>query len=96
MNELSSPFVALLSNITSKDNTLVTIQCNGGDVTAKRSLLITISDVFKCMFENDCIEKKTNTVMAYDVHFATMEFIIQCYICGTVLSFQEVDKDAFE
>jgi len=96
MAEFPSPFTALLSKLTSSDNTIVTIRCNGGDVTAKKSLLTTVSNVFKRMFENDFLEKETNTVMADDVHFMTMEFIIQCYTGETVLCFQEVDKDAFE
>ncbi|XP_065567375.1 uncharacterized protein LOC136031649 isoform X2 [Artemia franciscana] len=96
MAEFPSPFTALLSKLTSSDNTIVTIRCNGGDVMVKKSLLTTVSDVFKCMFENDFLEKETNTVMADDVHFMTMEFIIQCYTGEEVLCFQEVDKDAFE
>ncbi|XP_065565204.1 uncharacterized protein LOC136030273 [Artemia franciscana] len=96
MAEFPSPFTALLSKLSSSDSTIVTIRCDGGDVTAKKSLLTTVSDVFKRMFENDFLEKETNTVMANDVPFMTMEFIIQCYTGGTVLCFQEVDKDAFE
>ncbi|XP_065582117.1 uncharacterized protein LOC136041391 [Artemia franciscana] len=97
MKAFPSPFTALLSKLTITDDTIVTIQCNGGDVRAKKILLTTVSDVFRCMFQHDFLEKKTNTVMADDVHFPTMEFIIQCYTRGTVaLVDNQVDKEDFE
>ena len=97
MNEISSPFLALLSELTYSDSTLVTIKCNGGDVTAKKSLLTTVSDVFKYMLENNFLEKKKNTVMADDVDFPTMKFIIQCYTSETcVTCLQQMDNYAFE
>jgi hypothetical protein len=96
MNQFSSPFIALLRRLSINDNTLVTIQCNGGDVTANKSLLTTMSDVFKSMFENDFLDN-ANTVIADDVHFETMQFIITCYTFETcVLCFQKVDNEAFE
>ena len=104
MDEFPSPFIALLNKLTKTDSSTVTIRCNDGDVEAKKSLLTTVSDVFKCMFENDFerlykddfIESKTNSVVANDIHFETMEFIIQYYVNGTVHGYEKVNKEGFD
>ena len=96
MDEFPSPFIALINKLTKTDSSTVTIRCNDGDIEAKKSLLTTVSDVFKCMFENDFIESKTNLVVANDIHFETMQFIIQYYENGTVHGYEKVNKEGFD
>ncbi|XP_065582395.1 uncharacterized protein LOC136041625 [Artemia franciscana] len=96
MAESPSPFIALLNKLTITDSSIVTIRCNDGDVKVKKSLLTTVSNVFKCMFENDFIEKRTNVVVANDIHFETMQFIIQYYENGTVHGYKKVNKEGFD
>ncbi|XP_065583230.1 uncharacterized protein LOC136042223 isoform X1 [Artemia franciscana] len=96
MAESPSPFIGLLNKLTITDSSIVTIRCNDGDVKVKKSLLTTVSNVFKCMFENDFIEKRTNVVVANDIHFETMQFIIQYYENGTVHGYKKANKEGFD
>ncbi|XP_065581377.1 uncharacterized protein LOC136040891 isoform X3 [Artemia franciscana] len=96
MAESTSPFIALLNKLTNTDSSIVTIRCNDGDVKVKKSLLTTVSNVFKCMFENDFIEKRTNIVVVNDIHFETMQFIMQYYEHGTVHGYEKVTKEGFD
>ena len=52
--------------------------------------------VSSCIFENDFIEKRTNLVVANDIHFETMQFIMQYYEYGTVHGYQKVNKEGFD
>ena len=74
---------------------MITIQCDGGDVEVKKSLLTAVSDVFKAMLEADMLEKRTNVVVANDVHFGTMKTIMDSYKEGTVSGFETRNRDAF-
>ncbi|XP_065583229.1 uncharacterized protein LOC136042222 [Artemia franciscana] len=96
MAESPSPFIALLNKLAITDSSIVTIQCNDGDVKVKKSLLTTVSNVFKYMFEKDFIEKRTNVVVANDIHFETMQFIIQYYENGTIHGYEKVNKEGFD
>ena len=78
------------------DSSIVTIRCNDGDVEAKIYLLTAVSNGFKSMFENDFFEKKTNSVVANDIHFEKMQFIMQYYEYGTVHGYQKVNKEGFD
>ena len=96
MHESPSTFIAFLNRLTNTDSSKVTIRCNDGDVEAKKSLLTAVSNGFKWMFENDFIENKTNLVVANDIHFETMQFIMQYYKYGTIHGYQKVDKERFD
>ncbi|XP_065567070.1 uncharacterized protein LOC136031430 [Artemia franciscana] len=91
MDKSPPDLIRLLAKLTIGDNTFVTIKCVGGDVIAKRSLLSGVSDVFQRMFEADFIEKRTNVVVIDDVHFLTLNFIIQCYEKGTMPCLKKLD-----
>ena len=96
MAESPSPFIALLNRLTNTDSSIVTIRCNDGDVKVKKSLLTTVSNVFKYMFEKDFTESRTNLVVANDIHFETMQFIMQYYENGTVHGYKKVNKEGFD
>jgi hypothetical protein len=78
-----------------EESPVITIQCDGGDVEAKKSLLVAVSDVFKAMLESDMIEKRTNIVLANDVNFETIKTIIDFYKEGTVSGFETMNRDTF-
>ena len=96
MHESPSTFIAFLNRLTNTDSSKVTIRCNDGDVEAKKSLLTAVSNGFKWIFENDFIGNETNLVVANDIFFETMQFIIQYYENGTVRGYKKVDKEGFD
>jgi hypothetical protein len=63
---------------------VIIIECNGGQVEAKKILLSAISDVFQVMLESDMLEKHTHVVEAFDIDFETMNIIMRFYNEGTV------------
>jgi hypothetical protein len=74
---------------------MITIQCDGGDVEAKKSLLVAVSDVFNAMLKSDMLEKRTNHVLANDVNFETMKTVMDYYKEGTISGFEAMNRDAF-
>ncbi|XP_065559184.1 uncharacterized protein LOC136026486 isoform X2 [Artemia franciscana] len=94
MNRVSG-LTQILTNLNMEESPMITIQCDGGDVEVKKSLLTAVSDVFKAMLEADMLEKRTNVVVANDVHFGTMKTIMDSYKEGTVSGFETRNRDAF-
>ena len=94
MNRVSG-LTQILTNLNMEESPMITIQCDGGDVEVKKSLLTTVSDVFKVMLEADMLEKRTNVVVANDVHFETMKTIMDYYKEGTVSGLETTNRDAF-
>ncbi|XP_065583696.1 uncharacterized protein LOC136042661 isoform X2 [Artemia franciscana] len=93
MNRVSG-LTQILTNLNMEESPMITIQCDGGDVEVKKSLLTTVSDVFKVMLEADMLEKRTNVVLANDVHFETMKTIMDYYKEGTVSGLETMNRDA--
>ena len=48
MNRVSG-LTQILTNFNMEESPVITLQCDGGDVKVKKSLLIAVSDVFKVM-----------------------------------------------
>ncbi|XP_065580869.1 uncharacterized protein LOC136040569 [Artemia franciscana] len=94
MSRLSG-LTQILTHFNMEESPIITIQCDGGDVVAKKSLLTAVSDVFKAMLESDMLEKRTNLIQANDVNFQTMKIIIDFYKEGTVSGFETLNRDAF-
>jgi hypothetical protein len=94
-----SPLRRILTNLNEDESPMVTIQCNGDIVEARKNLLSAVSDVFKVMLRSDMIEKRTNVVTADDVYFETMKFIIDYYNIGNIGDFKNsletLDKEQF-
>ncbi|XP_065583697.1 uncharacterized protein LOC136042662 [Artemia franciscana] len=94
MNRVSG-LTQILTNFNMEESPMITIQCDGGDVEVKKSLLTAVSDVFKAMLEADMLEKQTNVILANDVHFETMKIIMDYYKEGIVSGFETTNRDAF-
>ena len=94
MNQVSG-LKQILTNLNMKESPMITIKCDGGDVEVKKSLLTAVSYVFKVMLEADMLEKRTNVVVANDLHFETMKTIMDYYTKGTVSGFETTNRDAF-
>ena len=69
---------------------------SSGDIVVEKNILTTVSDVFQCMLEIEFVEKTTNVVLANDIHFRTVEFVIQYYEDETVSGFQAIEKEVFD
>ncbi|XP_065573443.1 uncharacterized protein LOC136035528 isoform X1 [Artemia franciscana] len=95
MNQTSSAFVAILTNLSLEDSPMITIQCNGGNIDVKKVILTAISDVFKTMFGSDMAEKRTNLVSAEDVDFETMETIFDYYANRNGADFNKIKANDF-
>ncbi|XP_065581704.1 uncharacterized protein LOC136041079 [Artemia franciscana] len=90
-----SGLTQILTHFNMQESPMITIQCDGGDVEVKKSLLTAVSDVFKAMLESDMLEKRTNLIQANDVNFETMKIIIDFYKEGIVSGFETMKRDAF-
>ncbi|KAK2713937.1 uncharacterized protein LOC136040570 [Artemia franciscana] len=90
-----SGLTQILTHFNMQESPMITIQCDGGDVEVKKSLLTAVSDVFKAMLESDMLEKRTNLIQANDVNFQTMKIIIDFYKEGTVSGFERLNRDTF-
>jgi hypothetical protein len=69
----------VFANLNKIESLPIIIECNGGQVEAKKILLSAISDVFQVMLESDMLEKHTHSVQADDVDFETMNKIMGFY-----------------
>ncbi|KAK2715268.1 uncharacterized protein LOC136043820 [Artemia franciscana] len=94
MNRVSG-LVQILTNFNMEENPMITIQCEGGNIEAQKSLLVAVSDVFKAMLESDMLEKRTNLVLADDVNFETMKVIMDYYKEGSVSGFITMNRHIF-
>ena len=90
-----SGLTQILTHLNMAESPMITIQCDGGDIEVKKSLLTAVSDVFKAMLESDMLEKRTNLIQANDVNFETMKIIIDFYKEGIVSGFETMKRDAF-